>query len=168
MKKLPYSVLAFLFFLTFPLAVYAQSGAGGGSFTFAFSNYTVQGQLRNAIINPNNTVSATMIINDNVQTSIGGIPINGSGAWSGSVNGTSLSGTIQDVQGTLKVCFLFFWCAQANYAGQGTWTGTLSGSQGTGTFQGTVTFVSSSIPQLTLNQPYPISGNWTSSFQQNA
>ena len=170
MKKLSYSVLALLVFLIFPLAVYAQSGTDAGSFTFAFSDYTVQGRLVNAIINPDNTVSVTMIINDNVRTSIGRVPINASGEWSGTVNGTSVSGTIQDVWGTMKVCF--FLCGQVTYTGQGTWIGMFSGSQGTGTFQGTITFVRSSISRLpggyTLNQPYPISGNWTASFQQNA
>lgn len=146
-----------------PSAVFAQSA--NGSFAFTLSGYTVQGQLSNPVIQAGNSVSMTMTLSDYLQTSIGSIPITGNGEWYGTVNGGTVSGTIQNVSGTVQACYFIFFCGQANYIGQGTWTGTISGSQGSGTFQGTITFTSSSIPQIQLNQPTPISGSWNSSFQ---
>jgi len=157
--------LALLGFALLPTAAYAQSIPVLGSFTFTLSGYTVQGQLSNAIINSRSSVSMTMNLDDDLQTSIGSIPISGNGQWYGTVNGTNVSGSIQNVAGSLLACYYLFFCGTANYSGYGTWSGTLSGNQGSGTFQGYITFTSSSIPEITLNQPYPISGNWNSAFQ---
>jgi len=148
-----------------PVTVYAQSVPSTGSFAFTLQGYTVQGQLSNAVINTDNSITMTMNIDDSLQTSIGAIPLSGNGYWWGAVNGTSLSGTIQNVSGSVQVCYFLFFCGSANYVGQGTWTGTLSAGQGQGTFSGTITFTSSSISQIPLDQPIPISGNWNSSFQ---
>jgi len=148
-----------------PVTVYAQSVPSTGSFAFTLQGYTVQGQLSNAIINTDNGVTMTMSIEDSLQTSIGAIPVSGTGYWSGAANGTSLSGTIQNVSGSIQVCYFLFFCGSANYVGEGTWTGALSAGQGAGTFSGSITFTSSSISQIPLNQPIPISGNWNSNFQ---
>ena len=163
MKRVLFS-LTLLAFALLPTAVYAQSAPVLGSFAFTLSGYTVQGQLSNAIINPDNSVSLTMNLDDNLQTSMGAIPISGNGQWYGTVNGTNISGSIQNVAGSLQVCYFLFFCGYANYSGYGIWIGTLSGNQGSGTFQGYITFTSSSIPEITLNQAYPISGNWNSAF----
>jgi hypothetical protein len=146
-------------------ALQAQSGSGAGSFSFTLNGYTVQGQLSNTIIHPDNSVTLTMSVQDTMQTPAGNVPISGSGEWYGTANVTSLSGTIQNVIGTARICILFFFCGNANYVGQGTWQGTLSGAQGSGTFQGTITFTSSPVPQIPVNQPIPISGTWSSNFQ---
>jgi hypothetical protein len=165
MKQIFYGVTLVLVLLVFPAALYAQSGADEGSFAFTLNGYTVQGQLANAIIHPDNSVTLTMTVNDTMRTSAGNVPINGSGEWYGTANATSLSGTIQDVQGTARVCILFLLCGNANYVGQGAWQGTLSDAQGSGTFQGTITFTSSPVPQIPVNQPIPVSGTWNSNFQ---
>jgi hypothetical protein len=165
MKQVFYPVTLMIMFLVLPTALYAQSGTGTGSFTFTLNGYTVQGQLSNAIIHNDNNVTLTMSVSGNIQTSIVGVPISGSGEWYGTANATSLSGTIQNVHGNARVCMLFFFCGNANYTGEGTWVGTLSGSQGAGTFQGTITFTSSPVPQIPVNQPIPISGTWSSNFQ---
>ncbi|MGA2785051.1 MAG: hypothetical protein ABSF09_10185 [Candidatus Bathyarchaeia archaeon] len=164
MKRIMY-LLSFLLILIALPTLQAQSGSGTGSFAFTLSGYTVQGQLANAIIYSDKRVSLTMSVHDNIRTSVGGVPISGVGEWSGIANAASLSGAIQDVKGTARVCIWFFVCGNANYIGQGTWLGSLSGFQGTGTFQGTITFTSSPVSQIPVNQPIPISGTWSSGFQ---
>ena len=162
MKRIVYLVAFVLVLLAFPM-LHAQSGAG--SFSFTLNGYTVQGQLINAIIHPDNSVALTMNINGNLQTPVGSVPITGSGEWTGKADGTLLSGTIQNVQGTVRICLPLSSCGNANYVGQGTWNGNLSGQQGTGKFQGTITFTSSPVPQVPVNQPTPVSGTWSSNFQ---
>jgi len=164
MKRILFCVALLLAFA--PTAAYGQY-APIGSFAFTLQGYTVQGQLSNALIQADNTVSMTMNVDDNLQTPIGSIPINGNGEWYGTVNGTQISGSIQNVSGSIEACYFIFFCGYANYVGDGTWSGTLSGNQGTGTFQGSITFTSSSLPQIPLNQPIPISGNWNSEFQSS-
>lgn len=165
MKRISYLATFVLVLLAFPVALEAQSGTGTGSFAFTLNGYTVQGQLVTATIHPDNSVTLTMTVRDTMQTSAGNVPISGSGQWYGTANVTSLSGTIQNVQGTARICMLFFFCGNANYVGQGTWEGTLSDAQASGTFQGTITFTSSPVPQIPVNQPIPISGTWNSNFQ---
>ena len=164
MKRIMY-LLTFVLVLAALPTLQAQSGSGTGSFAFTLSGYTLQGQLANAIIYPDKHVSLTMSLHDNIRTSVCGVPISGVGEWSGIANAASLSGVIQDVKGTARVCIWFFVCGNADYIGQGTWLGSLSGSQGTGTFQGTITFTSSPVSQIPVNQPIPISGTWSSVFQ---
>jgi len=151
----------------FPAMVYAQYAPSVGSFAFTLQGYTVQGQLSNGVINSDNSVSMAMSIDDSLQTSIGAVPVTGNGEWAGTVNGTTVSGTIENVSGSIQVCYFFFFCGYANYVGNGTWAGTLSGEQGAGTFNGLITFTSSSFSQVPLNQPIPVSGNWNSSFQSS-
>jgi hypothetical protein len=152
----------------FPAAVYAQSQPTIGSFVFTLQGYTVQGQLSNAVIRADNSVSMTMSVDDSLQTPIGAVPINGNGEWIGTVNSTTVSGTIENVSGSIQVCYFLFFCGTANYVGNGAWTGTLSADNGSGTFTGSITFTSSSISQIQLNQPVPISGNWSSIFQRSS
>ncbi len=159
------SALLFALILTTLPALQAQVGAG--TFTFTLQSYTVQGQLANAIIHHNNIVAMSMVVNDRIQTSIGGVPITGNGDWYGALNGTALSGKIANVTGTVQACVLFL-CGQAKYIGNGTWIGTFSGKQGSGTFQGVIRFTSSSLPEIPVNQPFPISGKWSSTFQNSS
>ena len=136
---------------------------GEGTFAMNLSGNTLNGNLQNAIIK-SNSVSLSMILNGYVQTSIGPVPIAANGVWVGTRNGTTLTGAIQDVTGTVHMCILF-WCGQAAFVGQGQWRGTLASTDGTGTFDGTVTFISSDFSQIHLNQPAPVSGTWNASFQ---
>jgi hypothetical protein len=137
---------------------------GGGAFALDLNGYTLNGNLENAVVKAN-SVSMNMVLNGNIPTSFGQVPVTANGIWVGSRNGTSLTGTIQDVSGTLNMCFLF-WCGKATFIGQGEWKGTLSATDGTGVFDGTITFTSSDFSQIHLNQPAPISGTWNADFQQ--
>ena len=139
------------------------ANSGEGTFAMDLSGNTLNGNLQNAIIK-SNSVSLNMILNGYVQTSIGPVPISANGIWVGARNGTLLTGTIQDVTGTVHMCILF-WCGQAAFIGQGQWSGTLTSTDGTGTFDGTVTFISSDFSQIHLNQPAPVSGSWNADFQ---
>jgi hypothetical protein len=159
------SYLALLLILTMLPMLQAQPGAG--SFSFTLKGYTVVGQLVNATIHADKSVTLRMVVDDTLQTFVGGVPINGTGDWEGTVNGTVLTGTIANVSGTLQAC-IFFFCGQADYVGNGTWTGTLTGSQGSGTFRGVITFTRSSLPQIPVNQSIPVSGSWSSTFQTSS
>ncbi len=163
MKKV-LSCLALLLILTTLPLLQAQPVAE--SFSFTLKGYTVKGQLVNATIHADKAVTLSMVVDDTLQTFVGGVPINGTGDWEGTVNGTVLAGTIANVSGTLRAC-IFFFCGQADYVGNGTWTGTLTDSQGSGTFQGVITFTNSSFPQIPINRPIPVSGPWNSSFQNS-
>lgn len=163
MKRFLGTVTVMFVLLALP-TIEAQSSTG--SFVFTLGGYTIRGGLADAFISQSNSVSMTMNLRDTMQTSVGNIPIGGSGSWRGFLNGTTLNGTIDNVQGSAKICIFFFFCGDANYIGQGTWTGTLSGTQGSGSFQGTITFTSSPVSQIPVNQPIPISGTWNSNFQR--
>ena len=140
-----------------------MASGGEGTFALDLTGYSLNGNLQNAIVNVN-SVSMNMILNGNLQTSIGQVPITATGLRVGTVNGTNLSGSIQDVSGTVYACFLF-WCGQATFIGQGEWSGTLTSTQGTGVFDGTITFTRSDFCQIQLNEPAPITGTWTAEFQ---
>jgi len=142
----------------------ALATPGQGTFSMTISQTTLNGNLVNTVINAN-SVSMSMVLNGNLQTSIGQVPITANGNWAGTRNGTALSGTIQDVTGTVHMCLLF-WCGQAAFVGQGTWNGNLTTTNaGAGTFEGTITFTSSDFSQIHLNEPAPVSGTWNAEFQ---
>jgi hypothetical protein len=140
-----------------------MASAGEGTFALDLTGYSLNGNLQNAIVNVT-SVSMNMILNGNIQTSIGQVPITATGLWVGTRDGTNLSGSIQDVSGTVYACFLL-WCGQATFIGQGEWSGTLTSTQGTGVFDGTITFTRSDFSQIQLNQPAPITGTWMADFQ---
>jgi hypothetical protein len=140
-----------------------MASTGEGTFALDLTGYSLNGNLQNAVLKTT-SVSMNMILNGNIQTSIGQVPITASGVWVGTRNGSRLSGLIQDVSGTVHACFLF-WCGKATFIGQGEWSGTLTSTQGTGAFDGTITFTSSDFTQIQLNQPAPITGTWTADFQ---
>ena len=151
--------------LLLPLAVFTLVMGTGGSVQFSLQGYgTIPGQLQNTIIEPNNTISMTMLVNDQIQTSNGPIQLTSTAIWNGVRNGSILSGQIQGLTGKVQACVPI--CLNANFTGLGNWNGQLneSSSQGTGTFTGTITFVTSSIPQITVGQTYPISGTWNANF----
>jgi hypothetical protein len=166
MKRVLFCLALLLTFI--PAAVYGQSGQAVGLFAFTLQGYTVQGQLSNVVIRPDNSISMTMTVDDSLQTPIGAVPITGNGEWYGTVNGTTVSGTIANVSGSIQVCYFIFFCGYANYIGNGTWTGRLSADNGAGTFRGFITFTSSSFSQIPLNRPIPVSGNWSSIFQSSS
>jgi hypothetical protein len=156
----PIAVLSLLL----PLAALTPVMGTGGSVQLSLQGYgTVPGELQNTIIEPNNTVSMTMLLNDQIQASNGPIQVTGSGVWNGVRNGSVLSGQIQGLAGKVQACVPF--CLSADFVGLGNWNGELNeSSQGTGTITGTITFVSSSIPQIPVGQTYPISGTWQAEF----
>ena len=145
--------------------VQGQSTAQTGSVIFTLAGYEIQGQLTNAIIS-SKTVTMGMSVDYVANTTLGQVPVTGSGEWYGEVNGTILSGIIYNVKGTVRVCYVFF-CGNANYVGYGTWAGTLSnqGQEGDGTFRSVIIFTSSDVPRIPLNQPIPISETWNATFQ---
>jgi hypothetical protein len=155
--------IAILSLLT-PLAAFTPVSATGGSFQLKFGlagvwTGTLPGELQNAVIQPDNSASMTMVLNDQIQTSIGPAQVTINGKLNGVKSGSALSGTIQGMVGKVSAMGL-----SGDFVGQGQWNGSLSGSHGTGTITGTVTFTNSPVPQIPTNQPYPISGTWDSDF----
>jgi hypothetical protein len=137
---------------------------GAGSLQLSLASYgTVQGQLQNAIIYPNNTILMTMNVNDRLQTSLGTIPITATGTWTGVRSDSAVSGSIGNVAGKAQICIIFS-CNDANYAGQGQWSGSINATQANGIFQGTITFTNSPVSQIPVGQPISISGTWTADF----
>ncbi len=135
-----------------------------GSLALSVQGYgTVHGQLENATIQPNGSVSLLMLVNDQLQTSQGAFPTSVSGVWVGTLNGSTVSGQIQDVVGVVRICVLM--CQNANFVGVGRWSGLLKGSDAAGHFDGAITFTSSPVPQIRVGQPIPVSGTWTTSFE---
>ena len=120
---------------------------------------TVPGQLQNAIIQSNNTVSMIMVINDQIQTSIGPVQMTANGMLNGVRDASALTGKIQGMVG--KVSAMGF---SGDFVGQGQWDGSLNGSHGTGVFIGTISFTNSPVPQIPTNQLFPMSGTWSADF----
>jgi hypothetical protein len=150
--------------LLIPLAAFAPVAAAGGSFQLKFGlagvwTGTLPGELQNGVIQSDNSVSMTMVFNDQIQTSIGPVQVTINGVLNGVKSGSSLSGTIQGMVGKVSAMGL-----SGDFVGQGQWNGSLAGSHGTGTMTGTITFTNSPVPQISTNQPYPISGTWDSDF----
>ena len=142
----------------------ALATPGQGTFSITISQNVLNGNLLNSVIN-GNAVTMSMVLNGNLQTNVGQVPITANGNWVGVQNGTELNGTIQNVTGSLQYCFLF-WCGHAQFIGQGTWNGNLTATNmGAGTFEGTITFTSSDFSQIHLNEPAPVSGSWNAEFQ---
>ena len=133
-----------------------------GHFTVTSDGLPITGDLTNAVIS-NNTITMTMVIDQDFPTRLGPVHIVGDGVWAGISNNSTLTGTIENVTGNAKACFLIF-CQQADFSGNGTWTGTLNDvSSGSGTFQGTLTFTGS---PLAPSGPVAISGTWETTFQE--
>lgn len=155
------SVLLLLLILAaYPFgAVIADSGTG--SFTILLSGYAVNGELQNVVISSDGSISMNMVLDGTVSTSFGPIPITANGVWVGVRNGTTVSGTMENVAGAANPCFLF-WCGTATFVGQGRWSGTLTANSTlvSGGFEGAITFTSSDFPQIPVGQPQPISGTW--------
>jgi hypothetical protein len=132
-----------------------SANPGQGSFVLVVKGYTVSGNLQDAV-NVNNCVWMNMVLDGNVQTPIGAVPMTANGVWVGVVNGSEVSGMIQNVSGTARICF--FWCGNANFVGEGKWSGTLASEQGSGGFSGTITFTSSDWLQIPVGKLQPVSG----------
>lgn len=126
--------------------------SGTGSVTISTMYGDVHGQLQNGVLQNDNSITMSMVINDQIQ----GQPVKATGTWTGALNGQSMSGTIQNFVGSI---------GDAQFTGQATWTGTLtSTSDGAGNLTGTITITSSPYPQFPQGNTYPISGTWTASF----
>ncbi len=131
--------------------------SGTGSVTIQYRQYgSVHGQLQNVILDSNNTITMTMVVDDQVQ----GYSVRITAMWKGVRNGQSLSGAIQDFMGTV---------GEADFIGQGNWTGTLTSSlAGSGSLTGIITITSSTYAQFPQGQTIPISGSWTAGFSNPA
>jgi len=141
------------------------SGTGSVIVQIQIQGYgAIHGQLQNALITSNNNVTMSMVVNDQLQTPQGTFPIQATGDWNGALNNSSLSGTINNVQGKIHVCLIFS-CNDVDFSGQGTWMGQLqTTSSGSGNYTGTITITNSPYPQIQQGQKIPIYGSWTSSF----
>jgi hypothetical protein len=152
-------------FCSLILALGITTVAGNqGSLQLTVQGYgTVQGRLENATIQPNGTISILMLVKDQLVTSQGTFPTSAKGLWVGTLNGSSLSGQIQDVAGMVQICILM--CEDAHFVGVGSWNGQLNGSNASGNFDGAITFTNSPVAQIPIGQPIPVSGIWTTTFQ---
>jgi hypothetical protein len=147
-------------------AVHGLPGWKSGSFAFALVGYEVEGRLVNATVYPDGNVLSVMSVDDVLQTPFGPASIIGRGEWSGAVNGTGMSGLIEDVSGAIRVCAPA--CGDTNFVGYGVWVGAFSpqGLEAEGTFQGSIIFTSSPFAQIPLDRLIPVNGTWTlSGFQ---
>lgn len=142
----------------------AHTDNGTGSVVLQIQGYgTVHGQLENAMIQGDNSVSMLLIVNDTLQTSQGSFPLEASGTLNGVRNNSTLSGTINDIQGEINVCVLA--CNAVYFNGQGNWTGLLDASSaGTGNLAAVVTITSSPYPQMPQGQAIPTDGSWNANF----
>jgi hypothetical protein len=143
----------------------AAAGSGTGSVTIQIQGYgTVHGQLQNSLIQSNNNVTMSMLVNDQLQTSQGSFPIQATGDWNGALNSSTLSGTIDNVQGKIHVCVILS-CNDVDFTGNGIWTGQLqTTSSGSGNYTGTITITNSPYPQIQQGQTIPMYGSWVSDF----
>ncbi len=143
--------------------VYATPGQG--SLQLILQGYgSVNGELLDAAIRPDNSITMEMIVNNQMQTSYGSFPVTANGVWIGLSNGTSVSGSIQNVTGKVQI-FL----SNADFVGRGEWTGSLNGTLAAGTFGGTIIFTSSPLPQqIPQNQAIPSTGTWNATLSSSS
>jgi hypothetical protein len=143
----------------------AAAAPGTGSVMVQIQGFgTVHGELQNALVQSNNSVKMSMVVDDQLQTPQGSFPLQATGDWDAVLNNSTLSGTIHDVQGKIHVCVIFS-CNDVGFNGRGTWTGQLqTSSVGSGNFTGTITVTNSPYPQILQGQTIPISGSWTADF----
>ena len=141
--------------------------AGQGTVQVSLQGYgSLPGQLLNVILQPDGSVSMAMTINSNIKTSLGAFPVTATGSWTGTQNGSALSGTIQNIIGKVQIC-VFGSCGTANFIGKGNWTGSVANQAANGTFSGTITFTNTPYQQqLPANVPIPISGTWNAEIPQ--
>ena len=157
--------LAILLIILVCVSPTAATGSGTGSVIVQIQGYgTVHGQLQNALIQSNNNVTMSMVVNDQLQTPQGSFPLQATGDWNGALNNSTLSGTIDNVQGKIHVCVISS-CNDVDFNGHGTWTGQLqTTSSGSGNYTGTITITNSPYPQIQKGQTIPIYGSWASNF----
>jgi len=149
--------------LQYTRPVYATQGQG--SLQLILQGYgRVNGQLLDAAIHPDNSITMEMIVNNQMQTSYGSFPVTANGVWTGLSNGTSVSGNIQNVTGKVQI-FL----SNANFVGSGEWSGSLNGTFAAGTFGGTITFTNSPYTQqIPQNQAIPTTGIWNATLSSSS
>jgi len=130
-----------------------------GTFTISIEGYVVAGTLTD-VTGHQSGVKLLMSIDRSVVTTSGSVHIVGSGIWNGEVTGSLITGSIDNITGSVHAC-MSITCENATFTGSGNWTGGLTGSsgspQGSGSFQATLQV---SNPPSTV----PVSGNWTSSL----
>ena len=166
LKFVTAAILLSIFLFSLSGTASVNSDSQSGSFTLAVQGYTVTGYLSNAAIAHGGGVQMLMSIDQSITTSYGVVHITGSGVWSGQTDFQTFSGAIGNVAGTLQTCQIFY-CQNTDFTGSGTWSGVVGsssneGSQGSGAFQGTLTFNGQ---QGGPTGSFPISGNWTATFQ---
>lgn len=163
--RLQIIILTIISVILVQISLTAVARPGTGSVIIQIQGYgTVHGQLQNALIQPNNSLKMSMVVDDQLQTPQGSFFLQATGDWDGVLNNSTLSGTIHDVQGKIHVCVIFS-CNDVDFNGHGTWTGQLqTSSVGSGNFTGTITVTNSPYPQIPQGQTIPISGSWTADF----
>jgi hypothetical protein len=124
-------------------------------------SYTVTGGLTD-VTGHQSHVKLLMSIDQSFSTSRGNVHIVGSGVWNGEVSGSIITGSVDNITGTVHACVLLT-CKDVGFSGSGNWTGTVTTSSGSpkgaGTFQGGLSF-SNLKPPSTV----PVTGNWTSTL----
>ncbi|HXY82103.1 MAG TPA: hypothetical protein VEH56_00170, partial [Candidatus Saccharimonadales bacterium] len=90
-----------LILLTVFLIVSPAAAQNNGVLQLNLGNQLVTGQLTNVNVGTDGSVSMTMALNTQIQTQYGPIPMTATGIWIGSINGTNVTGTIQEVTGTV-------------------------------------------------------------------
>ena len=157
--------LTSLFIILVYVSSPAVAGSGTGSVIIQIQGYgTVHGQLENALIQANDSVTMSMVVNDQLQSPEGSFPLQATGDWNGVQNNSTLSGTIDNVQGKIHVCVISS-CNDVAFSGHGNWTGQLqTSSSGGGNFTGTITVTNSPYPQIPQGQTVPMTGSWNSNF----
>ena len=141
--------------------------AGQGIVQVTLHGYgNLSGQLTNVILQPDGSISMVMTINNNIQTSLGSFPVTATAGWTGTMTGSTLSGTIQNLAGKVQICVLGN-CGTGNFIGKGNWTGSMANSVANGTFYGSITFTNTPFQQqLPANVAIPISGTWNANIPQ--
>ena len=144
-------------------SVYATQGQG--SLQLTLQGYgSVNGQLLDAAIHPDNSITMAMIVNNQMQTPYGSFRVTANGIWTGLSNGTTVSGSIQNVTGKVQI-----FISNANFVGSGQWSGSLNGTFAAGTFGGTITFTNSPYTQqIPQNQAIPTTGTWNATLSSSS
>lgn len=157
------STAAVICSLVILLGALTRVAASQGAIQMSIQGYgTVHGQLENATIQPNGTVSMLMLVNDQIQTPQGTFSVSANGLWEGVPNGSAIAGQIHDVAGKVRICILI--CQNASFVGEGRWSGVLNGSNAAGNFDGAITFTNTPVSQIPVGQAIPVSGTWTTDF----
>jgi len=156
--------VAILFLFSVPLTCSAITPTSAGSLqltiTASYASFTVHGEIENAVIYPNNSVSMMFTINDKVLVHGYSSQIMMNGTLDGMRTGSSLAGPM-----SLVGEFCIQVCADVGYVGKGQWSGALNQTGGSGTIQGMITVTKSSFEFVAVGATSTFKGTWSADFQ---